>query len=120
MAVRKCPQCLAMIPAGDALAYSNSMECPGCKSRLEVADGSRHIATLAGLLAGLLVWRLTAGGESLLEQVLPVVYAILAFGIVAPLTLAFSADLRLRPEAPPDEPVAASHGGAHGHGGGHH
>ena len=119
MAVRKCPQCLATIPAGEALAYSNSMECPGCKSRLEVAGASRHIATIAGLLAGLLTWRLTGGSSGTFGWFVHVALAILAFGIVAPLTLAFSADLRLKPEAPPEEPVVASPGGAHGHGGHH-
>ena len=113
MAVRKCPQCLAVIPAGEALAYSNAMECPGCKKRLEISDGSRFIATLAGMLAGVLVWRLTSHGAGTFAWVLPIVYATLAFGIVTPLALAFIADLRLKHEAPPEESVAA-HGGAHG------
>ena len=117
MAVRKCPQCLVVIPAGEALAYSNALKCPGCGRALEVADGSRHVATLAGMLAAVLVWRLTSGGQGTWAWVLPVVYAIVAFGVIAPLALAFSADLRLKPEAPPEEPVVASHGSGHG---GHH
>lgn len=115
MAVRKCPLCLAVVPAGEALAYSNSIACPGCHARLEVTDGSRHVATLAGLLAGVLAWRLTSHGAGTFSWVLPVLYSVLAFGIVGPLALAFIADLRLKPEAPPEEPVAAHRSGHGGH-----
>jgi len=105
---------MAVIPAAQAVAYSNAIECPGCRAQLEVSDGSRMLATLAGLLAGLLVWRLTSGGEGTFAWVLPVFYSFLAYGVVSPLALMFLADLRLRPETPA-EAVGSSHAAA-----GHH
>ena len=97
MAVRKCPQCLAVVSAGQAVAYTDRMECPGCKTLLEVSTGSRQLATLAGLLAAVLVWRLTASEEGMLGWALSVLYAILAFSVMAPLALMSFADLRVRP-----------------------
>ncbi len=106
---------MAKVPAGAVVAYSDGMECPGCKSRLEVSAGSRMIATALGLLAGALVWRLTRNSGGMLGWVLPVVYAFLAFSVVAPLFLMATADLRLKSAEPAAEPVAAggSHGGGH-------
>ena len=98
MAIRKCPQCLTVLPAGHVVAYSNGMECPGCKRELEVSPASRFLATLAGLLAAVLVWRLAAPGQGHLGFVLPLVYSFFAFSIVAPLALMLSADLRNKPE----------------------
>lgn len=123
MAVRVCPHCKAEISAPEAAARSNDIECPKCGTRLEVAPGSRTISTLAGLVAGAIVWRLSAGSTSDLGGVLPTLYAFLAFGIVSPLALMFTANLRNAPAVPVAEPAhapsPAGHG-AGGHGGGHH
>jgi hypothetical protein len=114
MAARKCPQCLTEVPTGHTVAYSDAIECPGCKSPLEVAGASRHIGIWTGLLAGLLAWRLTSGGEGTYAWVLPMVFSFLAYSAVAALATMLTADLRLRPAAPPAEPVAhGSHGGHH-------
>ena len=121
MAVRKCPQCLTVVSAARTVAYSEGMECPGCKAQLEVSPASRYIATLAGLVAGALVWRLAGKPGGMLGWVLPVLYAFLAFSIVAPLVLMLSADLRSKPPEEAAEPAhapirseqAASHGEAH-------
>jgi len=114
MAARTCPQCLTVVPMGHAAAYTDKIECPGCKSTLEVSGMSRHLAIWAGLLAGLLAWRLTAG-DGTFAWVVPVVLSLLAFGFVAGFATMFVADLRMRP---PD-PVAESSAGG-GHDGGHH
>jgi len=123
VAVRVCPHCKAEISAPEAAARSNDIECPKCGTRLEVAPGSRTISTLAGLVAGAIVWRLSAGSTSDLGGVLPTLYAFLAFGIVSPLALMFTANLRNAPAVPVAEPAhapsPAGHG-AGGHGGGHH
>ena len=116
MAARVCPQCTGKVPLTLALALSDGMECPHCHTRLTVAWGSRFVSSFAGLFAGWIVYRLTSGGPSILDQVLPELYAIIAFGIVSALTLAFAADLQIA-LAPP--PVAAGPA-ASGHGGGHH
>src|SRR5712692_10185037 len=108
MAVRRCPQCLTVVPSGHAVAYSDAIECPGCKAQLEVSAGSRWIATVAGLAAAVLVWRLTRTSAGTLGWVLPVVYAFLALSAVSALALMFIADLRLKPAQSVAEPGHAT------------
>lgn len=123
MAIRMCPQCGKTVPAARVMALSDGMECPHCQARLEVATGSRMVATAAGLLVAWLVWRVTRDSTNILGFALPVLLSFLAFGIVSPLVLIFTAALRPAPAAPVFEPVAAhgSHGqSVHDHAGGHH
>ncbi len=94
------------------------MECPGCKTRLEVSVGSRLLATTLGLVAAALVWRATRMSGGILGWVLPIVYAFFAFSVVAPLFLMATADLRSKPAEPPVEPEPMS-AASHGHGGEH-
>ncbi len=123
MSVRICPHCQAEISASMSAARSNDIECPKCGARLEVASGPRTISTLCGLAAGAIVWRLSVGSPGDLGGVLPTLYAFLAFGIVSPLVLMLTANLRNAPALPAPLPVhdsgSAGHG-AGGHGGGHH
>lgn len=124
MAVRMCPHCKTEISAPISVARSNDVECPKCGARLEVASGSRTTSTLCGLAAGAIAWKLSADLPGDLGGVLPTLYAFLAFGIVSPLVLMFTASLRNAPALPVPLPVhdsgsAAGHG-AGGHGGGHH
>jgi len=123
VAVRICPHCKTEIPAPEAAAYSNDIVCPKCGTHLEVAPGSRTISTLCGLAAGAIAWRLSSGSTSDLGGVLPALYAFLAFGIVSPLVLMFTANLRNAPLVPVPEPTHAPASAGHdagGHGGGHH
>jgi len=105
------------------MAFSDGMECPHCQTRLQVASGSRMVATVAGLVAAYLAWWFTRDSTNILGFALPVLFAILAFGVVSPLVLAFTAGLRIAPPPQVFEPVTA-HGGGHGqsaHGqAGHH
>jgi hypothetical protein len=117
LAARVCPQCSGKVPLTLALAFSDGVECPQCHTRLTVAWGSRMVSSFTGLFAGALVFDLTSGGPGILDQVLPVLYAFLSFGVVSALTLAFAADLQLAPVAPA---VAAAPDASHGHAGGHH
>ena len=118
MAIRTCPICMAKVPPGHVVAYSDGMECPGCKAQLEVSGGSRILATTGGVLAGALVWRLTQDASGTLGWVLPMVYAFLAFSAIAPLFLMATADLRVKPAVPVAEPEPAAAG--HGHARSHH
>jgi DNA-directed RNA polymerase subunit RPC12/RpoP len=117
VAVRICPHCKAEIPAPEAAARSNDIVCPKCGTRLEVAPGSRTISTLAGLAAGVIAWRLSAGSTTDLGGVLPTLYSFLAFGIVSPLVLMLTANLRNAPAVPAPElahaPASAGHSGGH-------
>ena len=123
MAGRICPHCKTEISAPEAAARSNDIVCPKCGTRLEVAPGSRTISTLAGLVAGAVAWRLSAGSTTDLGGTLPTLYAFLAFGVVSPLVLMVTANLRNAPAVPVPEPAhapsAAGHGST-GQGGGHH
>ncbi len=119
MAIRKCPYCLTVAPAGAVVAYSNDLVCAGCQRPLEIAPISRDLAVAAGLAAGAAIYSLAskhAGGE-MLGWLLPLVYGFLALSVVAPLVLMLSADLRLKSfEAPPaavHEEPAADHGARH-------
>src|SRR5882672_4101099 len=116
-----CPHCKAEITAANVAAYSNGVDCPKCGARLEVASGARTISTLCGLAAGAIIWRLTSGSSGDLGAVLPTLYAFLSFGIVSPLVLMFTANLRNAAVMPIPEPVHASAGhGSAGHDGGDH
>ena len=121
MAARTCPHCKAEITAANVAAYSNGVDCPKCGMRLEVASGSRTIATLCGLAGAAIAWRLASGSTTDLGGVLPTLYAFLAFGAVSPLVLMFTANLRNAPALPVSEPAHAASGhGAAGHDGGDH
>jgi hypothetical protein len=100
------------------LALSDGMECPHCHTRIQVVSGSRTIAVWVGLAAGWLVWRLTHNSGGSLGDVLPELYAILTFGIVSPIVLAFSSALELTPAAPAADVSATGHVASHD--GGHH
>jgi hypothetical protein len=121
VAVRICPHCKTEISAVNAAAFSNSIECPKCKSRLEVASGSRTISSLCGLLAAAIAWHLSGGSGGDLGTALPTLYAFLAFGVVSALVLMFTANLSNAPAVALVEPVHEAGGhGAGGPGGGHH
>jgi len=122
--MRMCPHCGNTVPAACVVAFSDGMECPHCQTRLEVMNGSRMIAVVVGLGAAFLVWRVSRGSTNILGFALPVLLSFLAFGIVSPLVLMFTAALRIAPAAVVIEPIVAHGGGhgqtVHGHAGGHH
>lgn len=125
MAARICPHCKAEISAAEAVTLTNGIDCPNCGMRLEVGPGSRTVATLCGLAAGAIAWRLSAGLTGDLGGVLPTLYAFLAFGVVSPLALMFTAALRNAPALPVPEPAHSAGGHApashdSGDHGGHH
>ena len=123
MAVRTCLHCKTEISAALAAARSNDIECPQCKTRLEVALGSRAISTFCGLAAAAIVWKLSSNSGGDLGAVLPTLYAFLAFGIVSPLVLMVTANLRNATEVVILEVVQTSGHAGHGtagHDGTHH
>jgi hypothetical protein len=113
MAVRTCPTCLTVLSPSQVVAYSDNLECPGCKSRLTVWDGSRFLAAFGGILAGVLAWRLSSASfnaQGFLAWTLPVLYSFLAFGAVSSVFLMGTADLRLRADEPAPLPLTAEAG----------
>ena len=123
MAIRMCPHCGKTVAAGLAVAFSDGLVCPHCQTRLQVTDGSRMIAVAVGLVAAWIAWWATRASTNILGFALPVLFSFLAFGIVSPLVLMFTATFRIAPGAPVFEAVPAhgSHApGGHGQAGGHH
>ncbi len=122
MAVRKCPYCLAVVPASQVVVYSNDLECPGCRRPLEVARVSRYVSVWLGLAAGAAVWYWDARstGNEELGWVLPVVYAFLAFSIVASVVLMLTGDLRLKSADAVREAAPSTADAGHGASGPHH
>lgn len=104
MAARQCPYCLTMVPAGEIVARSYDLTCPGCQRPLEISDFSRNLAAFGGLAAAALVWCFAAArlshDASALGWIMPVLYSYLTLSIVAPLLLVLLADLRLSSEPP--------------------
>jgi hypothetical protein len=123
VAIRRCPYCLTIVPAGQVVAHSNDLVCPGCNRPLEISPASRDIAEALGLAAAAIAWYAATRSwlaQTVLGWVLPIVFAFLALSIVSTLVQMFSADLRLREVVPQPAEVAAEAGhGAH-HGGSHH
>jgi hypothetical protein len=127
LGVRVCPHCTKIVPAGLAVAYSDGLECPHCHTRLIVTTGSRMGAIWIALGAAWLVWYVTrqSTGDSIdtLAWVLPELYAVLTFGVVAPLVMMFTARFVIAPEIPvidaeaPSSHTVAGHDAGHG---GHH
>lgn len=123
MAIRKCPVCLTKLSAIKVVTRSYDLVCPTDGRALEVSRISRNISIFAGLVAGYGVWYFSsqsASNHQALGWVFPILYSIVAFGVVAPLVLMLTADLSLKTELPAPEihsEEPASHGG---HGKAHH
>lgn len=120
MAARNCPHCGTEIPFGMVAAFSNGIDCPKCKARLELGPGARTLSSACGLVAGAIVWRISKNSSGYLAGVLPTLYAFLAFGIVSPLVLMFTASLQNAPVVEVPEAAAGAGHGSGGHGSAHH
>jgi hypothetical protein len=104
--------CLQAVTPGHVVAYSDGMKCPGCGQQLEVSLGSRYLASLAGIAAGVLAWQRSNPAQGEMGFAVAVLWAFLAYSVVAPLVLMLIADLRVKAEESVAEPAPAA---AHGH-----
>jgi hypothetical protein len=120
MAARMCPQCNTKLTGTEVAGYSDGMECPNCHTLLEVANGSRYIASTLGFIAAVCVYRFERGmggpGGEFFGWLLPIVYAYFTLSVISPLVLMTVAELQKAPPAP--QPITSSSGG--GHDAGHH
>ncbi len=120
MSLKNCPSCSSPVPATGALSRSDHLACPECGCPLRVAADGRLLASWAGLAAGWLTWFLASRSALSLGPLgwfLPIVFAILAFGIASPLSLFFTAAIEHRPPDPTPAASAPSSGQSHA---GHH
>lgn len=86
-----------------------------------MVSGPRTISSVVGFAAAAFAWWLSKGQSGALGSVLPTVYAVIAFGVVASLVMMATASLHTAP-APP-APIAETAHGSHSQdslGGGHH
>jgi len=123
VAARTCPYCLKKISSLTIVTHSYDLTCPGCDRPLEISRISRNIASLLGLIAGTIAFYWSAGTSpehQALGWVFPVLYAIIAFGVVSMLVLLTTADLSIKSEPHHAEPHAHATAPAGGHGTGHH
>jgi len=112
MAVRKCPNCGAVMPAGSVAVYSYDLVCASCQHPLAISELSRNLAAFAGLAAGAIAgWIVTlryAGQPGALGWVWPVFLGYLAACVVAAVTLMFVADLELSDGDPAPQSAAVT------------
>src|ERR1700683_1916872 len=112
MAARKCPYCLTSVGPIEMVTHSYNLVCRGCDRPLEISRISRNIATFVALVAATLVWYGAYNGASAHQAigwVLPTLYSVVVFGVIAALMLMTMGDLSLK--AGEDVPHAA-HGDA--------
>jgi hypothetical protein len=114
MAVRKCPNCGAEMPAGSVAVYSYDLVCASCQHPLAISELSRNFAAFAGLAAGAIAWWIVtlrfAGQPGALGWLWPVFLGYLAASVVAAVTLMFVANLELSDGDPtPQSAVVTSH-----------
>jgi ABC-type transport system involved in cytochrome c biogenesis permease subunit len=90
---------------------------------LEISRISRNFAALLGFIAGVIAcyWGVSAAPEhQALGWVFPILYAIIAYGVVSMLVLLATADLSIKSEPHHTETHAHDDAHAGGHGSGHH
>jgi len=117
VAIRKCPQCLAVVAPGVAAAFSDSIECVQCHAPLEVAIVTRMLSIWGGLAAAFITWTFLRDQHGMIGWGRVVLFPFLAFAAVSALITMSTADLRKREVAALPEPAAEAHGNGHG---GHH
>ncbi|MGB7752656.1 MAG: hypothetical protein WCF88_13975 [Candidatus Acidiferrales bacterium] len=112
MAVRKCPNCGAVMPAGSVAVYSYDLVCASCQHPLAVSEISRNLAAFAGLAAGAIAWWIAtlrfATQPGALGWVWPVVLGYLTASVVAAVALMFVANLVLSDGDPTPQSAAVT------------
>ena len=114
MAVRTCPNCGAVMPAGSVAVYSYDLVCANCQHPLAISELSRDLAAFAGLAGGAIAWWIVtlrfAEQHRALGWVWPVFLPYLAASVVAAVTLMLVANLELSDGDPaPQSAAVTSH-----------
>src|SRR5215470_10711474 len=103
--------CFGKVPPARIAAQSDAVDCPHCGRPLELSRPSRMLSSFLGLVAAWLAFSWTSramtGIEDLRGWFLPLVAAILAFGVVSSLFLLLNSDLVVKLDAPAEAPATA-------------
>jgi uncharacterized protein YbaR (Trm112 family) len=94
---RKCPLCFARAPRSLILTVGNDLACPTCHTPLELSRASRVAGAFGGLLCGFVLGHV-ACGLTRAAWVLPMVLAVLAYGVGSASVLYFLSDLVVQPK----------------------
>ena len=96
-----CPLCFAKVPRTLILKKTLEANCPACHAELEVSRGSRVLASFVGMLAAFVAVHLGGQVSGTAAWSLPIVAAILSFGVCSALVLFVFSDLAVRPKISP-------------------
>ena len=105
---RACPLCFAKVPRDLVLTSGDELVCPSCHTPLELSRSSRVLSSFMGLLAGYVAVQIVLQVFTRGRWALPMIGAVLAYGIVAALTLFLFSDLVVQPK-PAHEHFPHSH-----------
>ena len=101
MANHACPLCFAKVPRTLVLVKTLEVDCPACHTRLEISRGSRVLASFVGILAAFVVGHLAVFSGGTAAWTLPILAAVLAYGITSAVVLFLFSELAVRAIIPP-------------------
>jgi hypothetical protein len=96
---RACPLCFGKVRRRLILTVGDDLACPSCHAPLEISRASRVASASGGLFCGFVTWHVVRG-ISQSDWILPIVGAVIAYGIGAALVLHFLSDLVVQPKPP--------------------
>jgi hypothetical protein len=90
---RACPLCFTKVPPRLVLARGDDLVCPSCGTPLELSPVSRALSAGCGLAMGFAAARLVLVSSVWGKWALPVIAAIVAYGVGSAAVLYFFSDL---------------------------
>jgi len=96
-----CPLCFAKVPRTLILTKTLEVDCPACHAELEVSRGSRVLASFLGILAAFAAAQLGGQVSGTAGWTLPIVAAIVSFGVCSALVLILFSELAVRQKISP-------------------
>ena len=96
-----CPLCFAKVPRTLILTKTLEVDCPACHAALEVSRGSRVLASVVGILAVFAAVRLGGQAGGTTGWTLPIVAAIVSFGVCSAVVLILFSELAVRAKISP-------------------
>jgi hypothetical protein len=96
-----CPLCFAKVPRTLILTKTLEVNCPACHAELEVSRGSRVLASFVGILAAFVAVHLGGQASGTAGWTLPIVAAVVSFGVCSALVLILFSELAVRPKISP-------------------
>lgn len=96
---RACPLCFGKVPRTLVLTLGDELACRSCHAPLELSRASRVAGAFGGLFCGFVAAHMVHS-VSEGDWILPMVWAVLAYGVGSALILYFLSDLVVQPKAP--------------------